>query len=1329
MRRGTRRVLPILVGFLIVAVGFPLGSPGPAAAVSTSLVINEIDYDQPGTDAAEFLEIKNVGSSALDLSEFTVELVNGATDLVYRMIPLTGTLAAGDYYVICGNASNTANCDLEVTPNTDLIQNGAPDAAAIRHGTTLVDAVSYEGNTGAPYTEGSGVGLVDDPANANEGISRCPDGTDTDQNSLDFVLRAATPGTANNCAGSDAAPSVASTTPANGASNVALDASITIEFTEAVTVTGSWFTINCVSSGAHTAAVTGGPASFMLDPDAEFASGESCTVTVLAAQVTDQDTDDPPDNMAANHVFSFTTEGFVAPPIIINELDSDTPSTDILEFVELYDGGAGNTPLDGLVVVFYNGSNDLSYAAFDLDTHATDADGYFLMGNSGVTPTPQVIFGSNGLQNGQDAVAVYSASASDFPSNTPVTTANLVDAIVYDTSDSDDPGLLVLLNPDQPQVDENSRSAGADHSNQRCPDGSGGARNTSTYAQFTPTPGGFNSCVDDAAPAVASTSPASGTTSVANDSNIEVTFSEPVNVTGSWFTISCSVSGSQSATVSGGPTAFTLDPDSGFVDNETCTVTILAAGVSDQDANDPPNNMAGNYSFAFSTAGDVCAQAYTDIYDIQGSGTSTPIPGNVTTQGVVVGDFEGSSGIGGIYIQDATGDGDPATSDGIFVFTGTAETASAGQMVRVIGHARERFGETALNGSNSDDSPVIAVFDCGTTGSVTPVDVEMPFAALDYPERFEGMLVRLPQDLVISEYFNYERFGELVLALPLPGESRAFTPTAIDEPGAPAQARALANSLRRITLDDGLGIQNPPSVRHPNGGNFALDNRFRGGDTVANTVGVLGFGFNLYRIQPTGPADYTPVNPRPGAPEPVGGTVRVAAMNMLNFFITGDPPGGPTDNKCGPSQNLECRGWDTDQPTEFDRQRVKLLDALAGLNADVVGLNEIENTTGVLPLGDATKGIVAGLNDMFGPGTYDYIDTGTIGTDAIKVGLIYKPAKVAPVGAYKILDSTVDPRFIDTRSRPVLTQTFVELATGERFTVAVNHLKSKGSACADIGDPDTGDGQGNCNLTRKAAAEALVDWLETDPTGSGDPDFLIMGDLNSYAQEDPIDAVKAGSDDTPGTGDDYTNLIAKFQGTHAYSFVFDGQAGYLDHALSTATMTAQVTGATEWHINADEPDLLDYDTSFKPPEQDAIFEPNAYRSSDHDPVVIGLQLASGAGKVTGAGSYAGGSFDLSAQFRRMATTPSGTTQLTLDGGLNFSSTSYDWLVVSDNRATYAGSGVLNGTAGYGFLVSVVDGGKPRIGNDRIRVVIWQIGGANVFDQSGNLTNGNLTVHR
>jgi predicted extracellular nuclease len=702
----------------------------------------------------------------------------------------------------------------------------------------------------------------------------------------------------------------------------------------------------------------------------------------------------------------------------------------------------------------------------------------------------------------------------------------------------------------------------------------------------------------DTAPEVAATYPVNGATDFPINANLSVTFSEPVNVTSSWFSLACSVSGNVATNFSGGPTTFTLDPGIALTHGENCTLTVLANQVSDVDANDPPNNMVFNFVVGFSPY-DVCATPFTPIYNIQGSGLSAAITGTVTTKGVVVGDFEGTAAASGFYLQDLTGDGNPATSDGIFVYTGNSNLVSVGQVVRVTGYARERFNQTTINSSNSNSAVVTAanIVQCGT-GSVTPTDVTLPVTSVDDFEKYEGMLVRFPQNLVIAEYFNYDRFGEIVLAQPLPGEARPYTGTAIDAPGGAANARAAANALSRITLDDANSSQNPAVLRHPNGLPFALNNMFRGGDLVANATGILGYDFSLYRIIPTSPADYTATNPRPAAPEAVGGSLRVAAMNTLNFFVTADYPSGVLDNKCGPLNNVECRGWDSDQADEFTRQRTKLLQALSGLNADVIGLNELENSTGVEPL----ESIVSGLPE------YAYINTGTIGTDAIKVGMIYRPAVVTPVGDFKLLTTAVDPRFIDTKSRPSLAQTFIVNATGARFTVVVNHFKSKGSACDDVSDPDLGDGQGNCSQTRRAAAEALVDWLATDPTGSSDPDFIIMGDLNSYAMEDTITEIKAGSDDTAGTGDDFTNLIEHFQGKYAYSYTFDGQAGYLDHALASASLMSQVSGAADWHINSDEADVLDYDTSFKPAAQDALYEPNQYRTSDHDPVVVGLDL-------------------------------------------------------------------------------------------------------------------------
>lgn len=328
---------------------------------------------------------------------------------------------------------------------------------------------------------------------------------------------------------------------------------------------------------------------------------------------------------------------------------------------------------------------------------------------------------------------------------------------------------------------------------------------------------------------------------------------------------------------------------------------------------------------------------------------------------------------------------------------------------------------------------------------------------------------------------------------------------------------------------------------------------------------------------------------RTESPNRVGGDLKIASFNVFNYFTTIDDNG----YICGPSGNQECRGADTTE--EFIRQRDKIISALVAIDADVIGLMEIENYPGDVPVSD----LVMSLNTVMGVGTYNYIATGAIGIDVIRVALIYKPTKVIPVGPYAILDSTVDTRFIDTKHRPVLAQTFKDINECGVFTVAVNHFKSKDSSCDDIGDPDTGDGSGNCNLTRKSASEALVDWLAYDPTGSCSSNFLIIGDLNSYDKEDPIDVFLAAG---------YTDLIKTFCGEHAYSYQFDGKLGYIDHALASPDLLQKVTGTTIWHINADEPDLIDYGIIYKEESQEVLYQPNPYRSSDHDPVIIGIRM-------------------------------------------------------------------------------------------------------------------------
>ncbi|MBI5826027.1 MAG: ExeM/NucH family extracellular endonuclease [Chloroflexi bacterium] len=607
-------------------------------------------------------------------------------------------------------------------------------------------------------------------------------------------------------------------------------------------------------------------------------------------------------------------------------------------------------------------------------------------------------------------------------------------------------------------------------------------------------------------------------------------------------------------------------------------------------------NTPGALNAVFIPPPEMCGDSgLTLIHDIQGNGLASPIVGaEVAIEAIVVGDFQNNTSmdngnLNGFYVQeeDAEADADPSTSEGIFVFAPSSDDVSVGDKVRVRGNVTEFNGLTEIGG-------VTLLLQCSTANALpASASVNLPVASVNDFEAFEGMAVTMPQALVISEYFNFDRFGEIVLT-----SERHLTPTAEFEPGPDAIQAAQNFLLDRITLDDGRSAQNPNPAIHPNGSVFDLNNLFRGGDTVQNVTGVMDFSFGLYRIQPTQGADYTSLNARTTQPDDVGGNIKVASFNVLNYFTTIDTGA----LICGPSANQECRG--ADNATELARQRAKIVSALSAINADVVGLFEIENNVTDV----ATADLVSGLNDIFGAGTYDYIATGAIGTDAIRLAIIYKTASVSPVGSFAVLNSTVDPRFIDTKNRPSLAQSFFDTNTGGIFTVAINHLKSKGSDCNDVADPDLGDGAGNCNLTRKAAASALVDWLATDPTASGDTDYLIIGDLNSYDKEDPIDAIQAGPDDVLGTSDDYTDMVFQFQGEDAYSYVFDGQTGYLDHALASAGLAGQITGVTDWHINSDEPDLIDYDTSFKQAAQDAIYAPDAYRSSDHDPVIIGLDL-------------------------------------------------------------------------------------------------------------------------
>jgi uncharacterized protein len=570
---------------------------------------------------------------------------------------------------------------------------------------------------------------------------------------------------------------------------------------------------------------------------------------------------------------------------------------------------------------------------------------------------------------------------------------------------------------------------------------------------------------------------------------------------------------------------------------------------------------------------------FTAIHTIQGSGATSSLDGSaVTIQGVVTADFQDTTtGMGGFFLQeeDAEADADPLTSEGIWVYdNGFGVSVAVGDVVRVTG--------TVLEYSSSgiyltEISPVTAVTVAGSGASVTPVTVTLPVSAQSDLERYEGMRVTIPQTLTAVDNYPLGRYGEIGLAV----NGRLFNPTSITTPGAAAIALQASNDLRRIVLDDGISTQNPATAAYPAPG-LSPTNTLRVGDTVTNLAGVLDQRYGAYCLQPIGPVSFTKTNPRPATPPVVGGTVKVASTNLLNYFTTID------DGSNG------ARG--ADSTAEFTRQRTKTITVLLTLNADVVGLMELENNASA-----AIQDLVSGLNAIAGPGTYAYINTGVLGSDAIRVALIYKPGTVTPVNAYM---TDLDAVF----SRPPLAQAFQEISTGQRFSVVVNHFKSKGCSGATGLDTDQGDGQGCYNDRRTQQAAQLITFIEsTVISTSSDSDVIIIGDLNSYAKEDPIGVLVTGG---------FLNTVNFFGGSGAYSYLFDGQSGYLDHALVNINLLPQVSGVAAWHVNADEPIDLDYDDdvltsgeSAADYNQPGLYDPGPFRAADHDPVLIGLNLA------------------------------------------------------------------------------------------------------------------------
>ncbi|CAN7491850.1 ExeM/NucH family extracellular endonuclease [Pseudoduganella sp. LjRoot289] len=569
------------------------------------------------------------------------------------------------------------------------------------------------------------------------------------------------------------------------------------------------------------------------------------------------------------------------------------------------------------------------------------------------------------------------------------------------------------------------------------------------------------------------------------------------------------------------------------------------------------------------------------IPQIQGASTGdTPSPHANTVQtaeGVVT--LKVSNGF---FMQDAVGDNDPTSSDGIFVYTASAPTVQVGQIARVTGLVTE-YAPTGAKRSYTEFKDVSAVVPMGAGPAITPVNIELGANLA----QVEGMLVNITNTLTVNQAEFLGDRGELTLAngrLEVPTNRHpARTPEAI--------ALAASNAAGMIVLDDGLFVT-PTVIPY-----IGQDGTVRVGDTVTKLTGVVDFGAvggntTSFKLQPIAPPSFSRSNPREGAPLLAAGNVKVASANVLNFFTTfanGGNVEGQTGQGCkvgATTTASNCRG--AQNMVEFVRQRDKIVAELKALDADVYGLMEIQNNGEY-----AVSYLTQALNEAIGANVYAVVPApSAAGTDAIRVAMIYKPAKLSLVGG-----ALSDADAIN--NRPPMAQTF-QAGNGEKFSLVVNHLKSKGSCPSGTGlDSDRGDSQGCWNETRKQQAARLVNgFVPQVVSAAGDPDVLLIGDMNSYGMEDPVFVM---------TDAGYVNQLERFVRPHGtpYSYVFGSNSGYLDHALASATLSPQVAGAAEWHLNADEPTVIDYNTDGKPQD---LYNALPYRASDHDPVVISLNL-------------------------------------------------------------------------------------------------------------------------
>lgn len=665
------------------------------------------------------------------------------------------------------------------------------------------------------------------------------------------------------------------------------------------------------------------------------------------------------------------------------------------------------------------------------------------------------------------------------------------------------------------------------------------------------------------------------------------------------------------------------------------------------------------------------------IAEIQGTDAATsPYNGqDVVTTGVVTAAYP-TGGFNGFYLQTAgTGgatDSTPGASDGIFVYgANSAQQVQIGQYVQVAGTVTEYAGTTELTG------PTVT----GLGAAPAPVTA----AAIAYPtteagrEAHEGELLAPTDELTVTNNYATNGYGEIGLAT---GSEQLWQPT--DRADAQDRAAIAAieadNAARGVTLDDGASWNYLFSYQDTPLPWLRPDNPVRVGSTATLTSPViLEYRFDTWRFQPrqqvtdagAGTATFSDTRSENQAPRAVGGDLKLATMNVLNYFDTTgedwiaagnsctfytDRAGDPvTDRNCtggplgqGPRGAAESSGGtDLADPTaDLERQRTKIVKAINTLDADVVSLEEIENS---IALGEedrdgALRSLVAALNAAAGSERWAFVPSppaedlpALADQDVIRTAFIYNPSTVQTVGDSRVLVGS--PAF--DNAREPLAQGFKRIGAldADAFAVIVNHFKSKGSGV------DDGTGQGNANPDRIAQAEALRDFADQFAQDLGTQKVFLTGDFNAYSQEDPIQVLEAAG---------YINLDS--EDPEDVSYQFGGLGGSLDHVLATPQALVAVTGVDVWQVNAEEAVAFEY--SRHNYNAVLLYQDNVFRSSDHNPEVVGINAPYSQAATTTEVSasparirYKKESTTLTATVDTDAGTPSGTVAFYIDGRL------------------------------------------------------------------------------